>query len=93
MSTTVRVPLVRELDRRVDGGADVQLLWHADEDRVTVAVDDATTGDVFSLDIREGERALDVFRFPFAYATLRGVDTSGVAAAPVLSALCARRPA
>jgi hypothetical protein len=54
-----------------------------------VAVEDGTTGDVFSLDVREDDRALDVLRFPFAYAALRSVDTSGVATGPVVGALAA----
>ena len=89
MIGTPPIPLVRELDRCVEGGVDVRLLWNADDSRMTVAVDDATTGDLFSLDVGQHDRALDVFRFPFAYAALRGIDTSGVATAPVLGALFA----
>jgi hypothetical protein len=87
MIRTPPIPLVRELDRRLEAGVDVRLLWNAHDGRVTVAVDDATTGDVFSLDVHDGDRALDVFHFPFAYAAMRGIDTSGVATAPVVSAL------
>jgi hypothetical protein len=82
-------PRIRELDHCVEAGVDVRLLWNARDGRVTVEVDDAPTGDLFRLDVLEGDRALDVFRFPFAYAALRGVDTSGVATGPVLSALVA----
>ncbi|MBV8998177.1 MAG: hypothetical protein JO304_03895 [Solirubrobacterales bacterium] len=32
---------------------------------------DTKTGDAFELPIRDGERALDVFHHPYAYATSR----------------------
>lgn len=35
---------------------------------MTVAVTDTKTGDAFELPVREGERALDVFHHPYAYA-------------------------
>ena len=65
----------RELDRRSFDGIDVQLLWREHDDHVLVAVHDAKTGDDFVLDVREGERALDVFHHPYAYAGWRGIDT------------------
>ena len=42
---------------------------------MTVAVDDAKTGDAFTIDVREDERALEVFHHPYAYAAFRGIDT------------------
>ena len=36
-----------------------------------VAVNDSKTGDSFSLEVHEGERALDVFHHPYAYAASR----------------------
>jgi hypothetical protein len=33
-----------------------------------VAVNDTKTGDAFELPVRDGDRALDVFRHPYAYA-------------------------
>ena len=51
---------------------------------VSVTVYDATTGDHFTVPVLACDRALDVFRHPFAYAAWRGVDTSGVDVAPTL---------
>ncbi|MGO9886680.1 MAG: hypothetical protein ACLP4R_25825 [Solirubrobacteraceae bacterium] len=34
-------------------------------------VTDAKTGEAFDLPVREGERALEVFHHPYAYAALR----------------------
>jgi hypothetical protein len=82
----------RELDRRTADGVDVRMLWSPTGNRVTVTVDDAVTGDSFRVDVRASDRARDVFDHPFAYAALRGVDTSGVDTGPVLAALLATRP-
>ena len=57
------------------------LLWREADDRVLVAVADAKTGDRFTLVVRPGERPLDVFHHPYAYAAVHGVDTR--AALPV----------
>jgi len=59
---------LRELDHRVNDGIDVRLLWRAHDDRVLVAVSDAKTGESFTLEVGTGERALEVFHHPFAYA-------------------------
>jgi hypothetical protein len=66
---------MHELHSRISDGIHVRLLWHRRHDRVAVAVDDAKTGDAFTVDVRKGERALDVFHHPYAYAALRGIDT------------------
>lgn len=58
----------RELDSRTSDGIDVRLLWHPSGERVTVAVADAKAGDAFELPVHEGERALEVFHHPYAYA-------------------------
>ncbi len=60
--------ITRELDRRTGDGIEVRLLWCQDDGRVTVAVSDTKTGVAFELPVREGERALDVFHHPYAYA-------------------------
>ena len=65
----------RELDRRSHDRIDVRLLWRERDNRVLVAVADEKTGERFSVDVRESERALDVFQHPFAYAAWRGIDT------------------
>ena len=64
----------RELDRRLHDRIDVRLLWRASDDRVIVAVADEKTGERFSVEVRDGERALDVFRHPFAYAAWHRVE-------------------
>lgn len=61
-----------ELDSRSADGILVRLLWSKGDNRVAVAVDDARTGDAFTLDVRRGERALDLFHHPYAYAALVG---------------------
>jgi hypothetical protein len=60
----------RELDSRASDAIHVQLLWHPRDNRVSVAVSDTKTGEAFELDVRHGQRALDVFRHPYAYAEL-----------------------
>lgn len=57
----------RELDSRVGDGIHVQLLWHPDDDHLSVAVDDAKTGETFELAVCHGQCALDVFHHPYAY--------------------------
>jgi hypothetical protein len=73
--------LIRELDTRESDGIEVRMLWRAHDDRVLVAVNDARTGEAFSVEVRAGERALDVFHHPYAYAAARGIDTRSEAAA------------
>jgi hypothetical protein len=57
----------RELAHRVSDGIEVQLLWSADDDSVSVAVCDHRDGVVFDLPVAR-ERALHAFNHPFAYA-------------------------
>ena len=64
----------RELDHRSHDRIHVRLLWRARDDRVIVAVADEKTGERFSIDVHDGERALDVFRHPFAYAAWHRVE-------------------
>jgi hypothetical protein len=59
---------VRELDCRGEAGIQVRLLWCEQDGRLWVAVLDTRTGDSFCLDVRDGERPLDVFHHPYAYA-------------------------
>ena len=58
----------RELDRRSSDSIDVRLLWRQRDNRVIVAVADGKTGEQFTVDVREGEDALEVFHHPFAHA-------------------------
>ena len=63
--------LIRELDRRLSDGIEVRLLWRPHDETVLVAVSDARTDDAFTIEVRDGEKALDVFNHPFAYAASR----------------------
>jgi hypothetical protein len=65
----------RELDSRMYDGIQVRLLWCEHDGRLWVAVLDTKTGDSFCLDVRDGERPLDVFHHPFAYAAHHEIDT------------------
>jgi hypothetical protein len=58
----------RELDARTSDGIYVRLLWHPEDDRVSVVVNDTKTGQRFELPIHGDEQALDVFHHPYAYA-------------------------
>jgi hypothetical protein len=60
-------PQARELAARESDGVHVLLLWHPDENALTVSVEDARLGDCFQLAVAP-DRALDTFYHPFAYA-------------------------
>jgi len=64
-----------ELDSRVSGGLQVRLLWCEHDGRLWVSVIDTRTGDAFRLEVAEGERPVDVFNHPYAYAAEHGIDT------------------
>lgn len=66
---------LRELDQRSHDGIDVLLLWRERDNRAVVAVADANTGERFSIEVPDGERALSVFHHPFAYAAWHRIDT------------------
>jgi hypothetical protein len=66
---TITTP--RELAHRRNDGLDIRLLWDSTTDRVSVALHDSKTGDGFVVEVGRGERALDVFHHPFAYAAFR----------------------
>ncbi len=55
-----------ELAARESDGIHVVLLWHPDEDTLTVSVADAHAGDRFQLAVAP-DRALDAFYHPFAH--------------------------
>ena len=72
-----------ELAVRESDGLHVLLLWHPDENALTVTVEDARVGDRFQLAVAP-DRALDAFYHPFAYAAFTGIaygDTSEALAA------------
>jgi hypothetical protein len=60
-------PEIRELAARETDGIHVLLLWHPDENSVSVSVEDARVGDCFQIPVAP-ERALDAFYHPYAYA-------------------------
>lgn len=57
----------RELAAREGDGIHVLLLWHPDENALTVSVEDERLGDRFELAVAP-DRALDAFYHPYAYA-------------------------
>ncbi|HEY1518866.1 MAG TPA: hypothetical protein VGF91_20725 [Solirubrobacteraceae bacterium] len=58
--------VVRELDRRINYGFDVSLLWHSATNRVFVAVE-GRHGDSLEFEVAPAD-ALAAFYHPFAYA-------------------------
>jgi hypothetical protein len=73
---------LRELSHRFHDNIDVRLLWRQHDDRVVVAVADGKTGEQFSIEVPDGERALDVFHHPYAYAARHRIDTRAVTPDP-----------
>ena len=63
-----------ELDSRTTDGIEVRLLWHREENRVTVTAFDERAGELLEVAVRDYERALDVFQHPYAYAAFHGVE-------------------
>lgn len=63
--------MARELDSRTSDGIEVRLLWSERDGQVLVAVNDTKTGEAFEVPVHDRERALDVFRHPYAYAARR----------------------
>jgi hypothetical protein len=64
----------RELAHRATDGVEVALLWYPSNDVVSVRVVDTRAGESFELVLGDGDRPLDVFQHPYAYAALRGLD-------------------
>jgi hypothetical protein len=62
-----------ELDSRTSDGIEVRLLWHREENRVTVTAHDTRSAEVLEIAVRDSESALDVFHHPYAYAAFHGV--------------------
>jgi hypothetical protein len=65
---------IRELDCRWTNGVQIRLLWCQSDGRVSVAVMDTRSRESFRIDVPDGERPLDVFYHPFAYAAHQRVD-------------------
>lgn len=64
---TIDPQKIRELAHRAGDGLEVTLVWHEDDNRVVVVVDDARTGERFEIEVPT-TNALDAFEHPFAYA-------------------------
>jgi hypothetical protein len=62
---------LRELAHRRNDGLEVRLLWDPSSDTVRVSLQDAKSGAGFEVPVLPGQRALDVFHHPFAYAEVR----------------------
>jgi hypothetical protein len=75
---------VRELARRENDGIEVTLHWSPNDDRLTVTVSDAKSGERFALDAAPSE-ALEIFEHPYAYArpTPTATGDGGVSRRPV----------
>ena len=67
---------LRELHSRAIDGLQVRLLWDEHRDRTIVAVVDIKRGDAFHVEVPAGERPMEVFDHPFAYAAWRGIHTA-----------------
>ena len=78
--TSTTTHLLRELDHRNSDGIDVRLLWNERENTVHVTVNDAKTGEAFTIPVRDGDKAMDVFQHPFAYAGRRDAASLAQAA-------------
>lgn len=69
--TAETTTLTRELDRRLSDGIEVRLLWRPHDDTCLVAVSDARTEEAFAIEVHPGEKPMDVFHHPYAYAASR----------------------
>jgi hypothetical protein len=56
----------RELARRVNGGLEITLYWHPDDNGTSIDIRHATTDETISFRVPPG-RALDAFHHPFAH--------------------------
>jgi hypothetical protein len=56
----------RELARRVNGGLEITLYWHPDDNSTSIDIRHATTDETISFRVPPG-RALDAFYHPFAH--------------------------
>ena len=61
-----------ELAHRAGDGVEIRLFWHRPTNCVFVTVLDSRTGESFQLDF-PGDRALEAFYHPYAFAADRGL--------------------
>ena len=71
-----------ELSVRERDGLAVTLFWVRATDTLLVAVADHRDGTSFEVVLERGDRALDVFHHPYAYAAARGIDTGPTTCEP-----------
>jgi hypothetical protein len=78
---------IRELDSHTNDGIHVRLLWRKHDGRLWVDVVDPKAGEAFTVDVHDGERPLEVFHHPYAYAAHHGSppDARPAAAEPAIS--------
>jgi hypothetical protein len=56
----------RELDRRVNGGLEITLYWHPDDNGTSIDVHQTATEETISFPV-PADRALDAFHHPFVH--------------------------
>jgi hypothetical protein len=66
-------PAIRELNRRVNDGIDVRLLWNSRTNDVLIAVLDERTGESFELEV-DPEDAQVAFEHPYGYSQRGWID-------------------
>ena len=75
MTSPTNENTVRELDRRVNEGIDVRLLWSSASDQVVVVVLDTRTDESFEIEVAPSDAML-AFQHPYAYANCPPTDPS-----------------
>jgi hypothetical protein len=68
--SVITLDMFEELDSRANDGIQVSLLWERTDNRLKVVIVETKTDELFELPVQAAE-AIDVFRHPFAYATVR----------------------
>ena len=64
---------LKELDYRARDGFEVSLLWSPESGQLAVVVVDIAGGEEFAIEVEPSE-AMEVFRHPFAYASIRQLE-------------------
>ena len=64
--TSQTAPTLRELAARENDGIRVRLLWHAEDDRLVLEIEDLRTEETFELSVPR-DCDLDAFYDPFTY--------------------------
>ncbi len=65
----------KELARRENAGIEVSLVWHPDDDSVSMLVADAASNESLTFEVAP-ERALDAFYHPYIYAFAAATGTT-----------------